>query len=681
MEFVDKNNINVILKNIENSKYNTNFSYDKKNTKKIVYKIHVFENDKITINNEYEYICEEGEKTFKIIKDNDIFEIFINDNLLTTIKELFDIKYEKNKKDHLSIIIPISFSNLEYHSLINFDYVLKMFLNSSLNFNICIAHTENISDNFLDNIILENKINYIFIKTENDFSVGYNRNLWKYLCNSEFVMFNDIDIPISDKILEEMIDYSKTFDIIKPYKRRLFRLSENEKYEYICKNKRFFEKTNIPLYSISGGTIMIKKNVLEECGNFDEFYGYGFEDRNMDVILLFKNYKIKIIDSILYHLYHKNVNRNNKKITTFSTKYYKCKHNKNCTDNIHEYCDHIHTYLNYCIKIKKMYNSNIIQKKADQINFDNFCNIVEIENFSKNYYDNLFIKEFENNKVYLKQLTGIKYLTNENKLVKDKVYVSNNIDYNVLYTSIDLKYFLIKRFSLSKFKMEDYLKDKRVVIVGPADYVNNNELINSFDVIVRINKGYNMINTNKHGNRTDILYHIANQHEENGGKIPLDNNIKHIKFVYPVLDLYDDSSFKNIGTLRDYIKIYYDKKIYKQIKNKCSIIDEFTYLNFEKECESRPNSGLCAILDLLNYDIKELYITGFTLFQTNYDSSYRNVVEGSEETSKKALERMKQHNFHNQKKSAEIYKNNILKNDKVKHDEELINAVNNVLCE
>ena len=640
----------------------------------------MFENDKVIINNRYDYICKEGEKIFKIIKSENIFKIFVDDDLFLTCKELFDIKYEKNKKDFLSIVLPISFSDLEYHSLINFDYVLKTFLNSLLNFNICITHTENVSDNFLDNIILKNKINYIFIETENDFSVGYNRNLWKYLCNSEFIIFNDIDIPINDNVLEEMIEYSKTFDIIKPYKRYLFRLTEEEKYEYIYENKRYFEKINIPIYSISGGTTMFKKNVLEECGNFDEFYGYGYEDRNMDVILLFKKYKIKIIDNVLYHLYHKNTKRNNRKITKFSLKYYGCKcNNKDCVENIHDLCVHKSNYLNYCIKIKKMYNSNIIQKKANQLNFDNFCNIVEIENFSKNYYDNLFIKEFENDKIYLKQLTGMKYLTNDNKLTKDKVYIKENINYNVLYTSIDLKYFLINRFSLSKFKMEDYLKNKRVVIVGPADYVDNNELINSYDVIVRINKGHNMINTGKHGNRTDILYHIANQHKENGGKIPLDDNIKHIKFVYPVLDLYDDSSFKNIGTLRDYVKIYYDKKIYNQIKNKCSVIDESIYLNFEKECKSRPNSGLCAILDLLNYDIRELYITGFTLFQTNYNPSYRNIVEGSEETSKKALERMKDHNFHNQKKSAEIYKNYILKNDKVKYDKELINILNRIL--
>lgn len=306
---------------------------------------------------------------------------------------------------------------------------------------------------------------------------------------------------------------------------------------------------------------------------------------------------------------------------------------------------------------------------------------MKVDDFSKNYVNNLFYKEFDNlNRIYLKQIIGMKYLTNENKLIQEKTSIDiTKIHYDNLYASIDLKKNLIEKFSLSKNSMHDYLKNKKVVIVGPANHVDNNNLINSYDVIVRVNRGHNMINTNKHGNRTDILYHTANQHSENGGPIPLDNNINEIIFAYPVLDLYDESSFKNISTLRDYLEIYHNKNLYDKIKHRCSFIEEHKYLHYEKECESRPNTGLCAILDLLSYDIKELYITGFTLFQTNYDSSYRNIVEGSEKTSEKALERMKEHNFHSQKKSAEIYKNNILKNEKVKYDKELINILNIIL--
>ena len=60
----------------------------------------------------------------------------------------------------------------------------------------------------------------------------------------------------------------------------------------------------------------------------------------------------------------------------------------------------------------------------------------------------------------------------------------------------------------------DYLKDKRVIIVGPAGYMENSyrgEMIDKYDVIVRMNlaspvppERYKDI-----GSRTDVLYHLV----------------------------------------------------------------------------------------------------------------------------------------------------------------------------
>jgi len=60
------------------------------------------------------------------------------------------------------------------------------------------------------------------------------------------------------------------------------------------------------------------------------------------------------------------------------------------------------------------------------------------------------------------------------------------------------------------------------------------------------------------------------------------------------------------------------------------------YNRYDNILKSRVNTGFMAILDILSYDIKELYIKGFTFFQDGYVSSYRGsvfVVNVNERTS------------------------------------------------
>ena len=316
-------------------------------------------------------------------------------------------------------------------------------------------------------------------------------------------------------------------------------------------------------------------------------------------------------------------------------------------------------------------------------------NYIIKSNISKSNNSNYLIFEAENNNFYLKQLVSNKYLNNDLKLNNSK-YKFNKKDINsflkkkktkIVSTVTEFKDNLIKNFKNQK-NYGEFLKNKRVVIVGPADYVsslNINSLINNYDLIVRVNKGLKQQGKNNSGDRTDILYHVVNTHIENGG--PLDLKFKgHLRFVHPILDLYENTSFKNIGTIRDFFQIFEDKKTFNHIKNNFSVVNKNKYIEMEKMLKSRPNGGVGAILDLLNFDIKELYITGFTLFQTNYCKNYRESVDGiSGNTSELALKRMKKSSHHNQKNTALVFRDYILKNKKVKFDKILEECVLNLL--
>jgi len=284
------------------------------------------------------------------------------------------------------------------------------------------------------------------------------------------------------------------------------------------------------------------------------------------------------------------------------------------------------------------------------------------------------IRQFISNKFLNNKL----FLDYEKTNIKDINFLINNLNIKNLITVEKLKTNLILNFDKQK-NIKDTLINKRVVIVGPADYVDSNDIINSYDIVVRINKGLSQQSNGKNGDRTDILYHVVNQHKENGGPLnPLFNG--HTRFIYPILDYDEETTFKNIGTLRDYFEIFYDKNIYNSISKNFSIIDKNNYIQMEKKMNSRPNSGVGAILDLLSFDIKEIYITGFTLFQTNYSTDYRKNVDNIQgNTCKLALARMKKSGHHNQEKTALVFKNNILTDKRVKYDKILDQCINSII--
>ena len=236
----------------------------------------------------------------------------------------------------------------------------------------------------------------------------------------------------------------------------------------------------------------------------------------------------------------------------------------------------------------------------------------------------------------------------------------------------------MKIFQNNRILLRSLIENKNVVIVGPAPYLNSKNIgstIDKFDVVIRCNKGHNLIKKpNIFGSRTDVLYHCVNQHDENGGKLEEQvlRNIKVIVGAYPILTGEEMSSFSDVvgGTLSDY------KKIPINLLKKFTSTDKEKYLNFEKKLKCRPNTGIIAIKDILDLNPKSLYITGFTLFKDGYSKLYRNTIDGHKVTEKNSkffvLKRMKQAKRHNQYLICKTLNTMLINNKKVKLDDEFI---------
>lgn len=179
---------------------------------------------------------------------------------------------------------------------------------------------------------------------------------------------------------------------------------------------------------------------------------------------------------------------------------------------------------------------------------------------------------------------------------------------------------------------EKLLKDKRVIIIGPADtsvsYMSGSE-IDGFDYIVRVNKSPLSVTgmEEKVGSRTDILYHCFSEDEiDGGGRIDFDvlhkQNNKYIVYSYaePVLE---HVFYKTVNK--------YKGKVFHRVRS-----DFFKTVKQDYPAKW-PTTGLQAILHLMTCDFKELHITGFTFFRTGYVKGYT-----SEEINKSVLSRKKQ---------------------------------------
>lgn len=181
--------------------------------------------------------------------------------------------------------------------------------------------------------------------------------------------------------------------------------------------------------------------------------------------------------------------------------------------------------------------------------------------------------------------------------------------------------------SLDTFnKYSIFLKNKKVVVVGPASHMNGwkqGNLIDSYDIVVRLSKGYELDEKLKSkdiqdhikskfyikdktkidfGSRIDILYQTLLPNWGNGIHMPIENLMHIAKWICAS---FPDKRHK--GCIRDFIK-YNNGRIPLHIVNK-----EY-WESIKQAMGTVPSIGASAICDLLQFDIEELYITGFNFY-------------------------------------------------------------------
>jgi hypothetical protein len=159
----------------------------------------------------------------------------------------------------------------------------------------------------------------------------------------------------------------------------------------------------------------------------------------------------------------------------------------------------------------------------------------------------------------------------------------------------------------------DYLKGKRVCIIGPSESLMEKKrakLIDFYDVVVRINSGYPIP---EHlypytGKRCDVVYQHGNTGPAKSKERIAEAKAGGVKWVVCVHPEGKPSSTRV-------------KKICQGVVNFRAVPKELR-ASFQAEVNTSPNAGQVAIRDLLSFDITELYITGMDFYMSKYYNGY-----------------------------------------------------------
>ena len=171
--------------------------------------------------------------------------------------------------------------------------------------------------------------------------------------------------------------------------------------------------------------------------------------------------------------------------------------------------------------------------------------------------------------------------------------------------------------------MEEYFKNKRVVVIGPANYLSlitkeTKENIKNSDTIVRINRGFDLVEQYSSivGKKTDVLYNNLLGDCINGGVLDpkkiASAEVKHIRTV-PKSDIKGIaiSNTTNIKNKETYMSLL---DLQKNHKINTSIIDCNMFSNAARKVDCRPTTGFVALLDILSYLPTNLHVTGYSFY-------------------------------------------------------------------
>lgn len=192
---------------------------------------------------------------------------------------------------------------------------------------------------------------YEFLYNPNAYNRGWLYNVAaKHMTNALVMGFLDTDVIPGANFLDCVLDCVESFDVISP-NRNLFYASEEQTAEFRSSGRfEHFPITGATLKNpttLSGGMLVVNRAAFLSIGGFEQYVGYGCEDRALDVTLmaLLPLARIRMDSQAYFHQYHPIVEAERayfRDIYNHMAEHYRCEYSPGLevTDYIHTNCSH-----------------------------------------------------------------------------------------------------------------------------------------------------------------------------------------------------------------------------------------------------------------------------------------------------------------------------------------------------
>jgi hypothetical protein len=253
-----------------------------------------------------------GSKSKIIFNHNYKFDMIKNLGKVSIEKKQTLLDIVQRSKNIATIIIGVqlgdSNNDLRYSNLkFLIDFIAHFFGDI---FDILIIEQDSTSRISVNDLNTSLHIRHEFIYNPSCYNRGwgYNVAVKNFCYDSEVIVLMDIDILPGSNFLTEIINCYSKFDFISPYQ-HIYYTDKNEASKIISTfhtdmlNNQKRIKNPVTL---SGGILIAKKNLYLVLQGFEQYVGYGGEDRAFDVTIMnhISTSKIRVASEVYAHLYH-----------------------------------------------------------------------------------------------------------------------------------------------------------------------------------------------------------------------------------------------------------------------------------------------------------------------------------------------------------------------------------------
>lgn len=192
---------------------------------------------------------------------------------------------------------------------------------------------------------------YEFLYNPNAYNRGWLYNVAaKHFTDSQVIGFLDTDVIPGSNFLQCVLDCYEKFDVISP-NRSLYYATEAQTNEFRKTGKYgHFPVTQESIKNpttLAGGMLVVNRNAFLSIGGFEQYVGYGCEDRALDVTMfaLLPQARVRMDSEAYFHQYHPIVESERayfRDIYNHMAENYGCEYSPGLgvTDYIHKNCCH-----------------------------------------------------------------------------------------------------------------------------------------------------------------------------------------------------------------------------------------------------------------------------------------------------------------------------------------------------